>query len=100
MEDLFRQDDLKNLSITDLRDYIQYLQEVHLEVFQKIIESNRHIKMLEFALSEHDKLIHALQAQLLEYEDTCNILAENTTRSSKTNRDSRHRGKDILGLKE
>ena len=97
MDDLFGQDDLENLSIADLREYIQYLQTVHLEVFQKIIESNHRIKKLEFDLSEQDKLIHTLQAQLLEYEDTCNVLAENTKGGSK---ESKNRGRDILELKE
>lgn len=102
MDELFGQDNLENLSIADLREYIQYLQEVHLEVFQKVMESNRRIKNMEFVLGEQDKLIDTLQAQLLEYEDTCNVLAENTTRPSRAGRsgtETKTREKDILAPK-
>ena len=92
MDDLFGQDNLENLSIENLREYIQYLQEVHLEVFQKITESNRRIKNMEFVIGEQNKLIDTLQVQLLEYEDTCNVLAKNTTRPFKAVAKIREKG--------
>jgi len=57
--------DIYRMSICDLRQYIQYLQEVHLEIFSKMMESNERVKTLRDAVAEQAKIIDLLQERLL-----------------------------------